>query len=74
MVRMGDEEDRSEWKSSARGEEAWKEAMELVASRNAQARKLGKSQREAYEQRRMDMRRDAAARRHERLLNRRTPR
>jgi len=73
MVSMAKQEDQSDWQPSTRGEQAWKEARELIASRNAEARKAGKSQREAYERRREEMRRVAAARRHERLVNRRTP-
>ena len=52
MVCMTEQDDGSGWKSSARGEQAWKEATERVASRNAQSRKIGKSQREAYERER----------------------
>jgi hypothetical protein len=73
MVRMAQHEDQSDWQSSTRGEQAWKEARELIASRNAAARKVGKSQRQAYERRREEMRRAAAVRRHERIVNRRTP-
>jgi hypothetical protein len=70
---MAEQNDNSTWKSSTRGEAAWKEAMERVASRNAQARRAGKSEREAFEQGRADVRRAAAARRHSRLVSRRTP-
>jgi hypothetical protein len=70
---MAEQDDSSTWKPSTRGEAAWKEAMERVASRNAQARRTGKSEREAFEQGRDDLRRAAAARRHQRLINRRTP-
>jgi hypothetical protein len=73
MVRMAEQDDRSDWKSSTRGEQAWRKATEDVASRNAAARKLGKQQREAYERGRDDARRAAAARRHARLVNRRIP-
>jgi hypothetical protein len=61
------------WKSSSRGERAWKEVVEALASRNADARKAGRSEREAYERERDDARRAAAAKRHTRLLARRTP-
>lgn len=62
-----------DWKSSGRGERAWKEVVEDLASRNAEARKAGRSEREAYERGREDVRRAAAAQRHTRLLARRTP-
>jgi hypothetical protein len=63
MVRMPNQDDGSTWKSSTRGEQAWKEATDRVASRNAEARKAGKLQREAYERERANVRRAAAARR-----------
>lgn len=61
------------WKSSSRGERAWKEVVEDLASRNADVRKAGRSERKAYERGREDARRAAAAERHTRLLARRTP-
>jgi hypothetical protein len=73
MVCMAEQQDGSNWKSSTRGEAAWKEARERVASRNADARRSGKLEREAYEQDRESARRAAAARRHAELLRRRTP-
>ena len=73
MVRMAKQDDGDGWKSSTRGEQAWKEAMEDVASRNAAARRAGKLEREEYERGREDMRRSAAARRHAELMSRRTP-
>jgi hypothetical protein len=73
MVRMAQQDDGSTWKSSTRGEQAWKEARERVASRNAEARKAGKREREAYERGREHARQAAAARRHAELLRRRTP-
>jgi hypothetical protein len=72
MVRMAEQDGGPGWKSSTRGEQAWKEAMEQVASRNAEARRTGKLEREAYERQREDVRRAAAARRQEQLLRRRT--
>jgi hypothetical protein len=74
MVRMAEQGEGTGWKPSARGEQAWKEAMEDVASRNAAARRAGKLEREAYEQEREEMRRSAAARRQSQLQNRRTSR
>ena len=73
MVCMAQQDDGSTWKSSTRGEQAWKEARERIASRNAEARKAGKRQREAYELGRESARQAAAARRHAELLRRRTP-
>jgi hypothetical protein len=70
---MGELDDMAGWTSSTRGEAAWKEAMEHIASRNAEARKEGKRQRESHERSREDARRAADAKRHARLLNRRTP-
>jgi hypothetical protein len=61
MVRMAEKDDGAGWKSSTRGEQAWKEAMEHVASRNAAARKAGKLERETYEREREDLRRRSAA-------------
>ena len=57
--------------SSARGEAAWKQAMEAVAGRNQRARKAGREERQAYERQRDDARRAAEARAHARLLDRR---
>jgi hypothetical protein len=73
MVRMAQQGDGSTWKSSTRGEQAWKEATDRVASRNAEARKAGKREREAYEQGRENLRRTAAAKRQAELRRRRTP-
>ena len=73
MVRMTQQGDGSTWKSSTRGEQAWKEARERVASRNAEARKAGKREREAYERGRANARLAADAKRHAELLRRRTP-
>lgn len=70
---MAEHDDGAGWKSSTRGEAAWKEARERIASRNADARKQGKLRRETYERSRDDARRAAAAKQHAQLLNRRTP-
>jgi hypothetical protein len=69
---MAEQDDGSGWKSSTRGEQAWKEAMERVASRNAAARKAGKLEREEYEREREDVRRAAAARRQAQHVDRHT--
>jgi hypothetical protein len=68
MTKQGD---GSGWKSSSRGDQAWNEATARVASRNADARKTGRLEREAFERAREDVRRAAEAKRHAALLNRR---
>jgi hypothetical protein len=70
---MPEHDDGAGWKSSSRGESAWKETRERVASRNADARKQGKQQRETYERGREDARRAAAAKQHAQLMRQRTP-
>jgi hypothetical protein len=71
---MTNSDEGSDWKGSARGDAAWKETMDRVASRNAAARKSGKERRETYERERETVRRTADAKRHARLLRtRRTP-
>ena len=70
---MTDQDDTSTWKSSTRGELAWKETRERVASRNSEARKAGKQEREAYERGRETARNAAAAKSDAKLLKRRTP-
>jgi hypothetical protein len=65
--------ERAGWSSSTRGEAAWKETRERIASRNADARKEGKQRREAYEQTREVARRAAAARQHAELVKRPLP-
>jgi hypothetical protein len=61
------------WESSTRGDRAWKEATDRVASRNADARKTGRQEREAYERTREEARRSAAADRDAKLRKRRLP-
>jgi len=63
MMRMTKQDDGSGWKSSTRGDQAWKEAMERVASRNAETRKQGRTERETYEKEREEMRRAGLAKR-----------
>jgi hypothetical protein len=70
---MTEHDDGTGWKSSSRGETAWNEARDRVASRNAEARKQGKQRRESYEREREDARRRAAAKLHAELLGRRGP-
>jgi hypothetical protein len=70
MLRKPKDNTEPTWQSSARGEQAWKEATDKVASRNADACKTGKKEREEQERERADVRRAAAARRDAKLLNR----
>jgi len=70
---MAEVGDNSDWKSSARGESAWKEERERVADRNAEVRKSGKLEREQYERKREDIRQVARAKRDARALERRRP-
>jgi hypothetical protein len=70
---MSGQDDESGWKSSARGESAWKEAREQVAVRNEAARKSGKRVRDAHQREREDVRRAAEARRHAKLGGDRKP-
>jgi hypothetical protein len=70
---MAEPGDVTDWTSSTRGGAAWKEATERVASRNSEARKQGKQQREALEKDRRDTRRAAEAKQHAQLLKRRSP-
>jgi hypothetical protein len=70
---MAEQDDGTGWKSSSRGEAAWKETRDRVASRNADARKDGKQRRDSYERSREDARRAAAAKQQAELLKRRTP-
>lgn len=73
MMRMTQQDDGSTWKTSTRGEQAWKEEMARIASRNTETRKAGKLEREAHERGRENARQAAAARRHAQLQRRRTP-
>ena len=70
---MAEQDETSSWTSSSRGEAAWKETKDDVASRNAEARREGKRKRETYERGREDARRAAAAKQRAALLNRHTP-
>ena len=72
MLRKPKEEVDTEWQSSARGEQAWKEATDEVASRNADTRKTGRKEREEHEREREQERRSAAAKRDAKLLKRRS--
>jgi hypothetical protein len=70
---MAKQEDGSEWKTSTRGEQAWKEERERIASRNADTRRSGKQERETYERNRETARNEALAKRRAESLRRRTP-
>lgn len=58
---MTDYAGSSGFKPSARGEAAWHEARDGIASRNADARRAGKIERETYERDREAMKRAGAA-------------
>lgn len=60
---MAGQGDMADWKSSARGESAWKETRDGVATRNDAVRKSGKIEREDYERDRESTKQAAAARR-----------
>ncbi len=59
------------WKSTARGESAWKEQRDEVATRNEAAQKAGKLRRQEYTREREAARQAEEARRHASLLGRR---
>jgi hypothetical protein len=63
-------EDGAGWKSAARGESAWKEQRDQVATRNEAARKAGKLRREEYARERDAVRQAEEARRRASLLDR----
>jgi hypothetical protein len=69
---MAAADDGSTFRSSeARGEKAWKEATDRVASRNVAAQKAGKQEREAYERSRDKTKRENLAARDANLSKRR---
>jgi hypothetical protein len=68
MELMSDQAEPGNRWSSARGEAAWKEDLERVASRNQAARKAGRARREAYERGRAEARSEAETQRHLDLL------
>jgi len=67
VTKQGDSPD---WKTSARGESAWKETRERVATRNAEVSKTSKVVRDRYDRERADVRRAAAVKRDAHLLKR----
>ena len=70
---MTDSPGSSDFTPSTRGDAAWQEARDGVASRNATARKAGKVERENYERERDAMKHAAAAKRQAQRRGRRTP-
>jgi hypothetical protein len=68
MGSVSDEAMGEDKRSSARGEAAWKEALERVAERNQAARKAGRQRRQAYEQQRADAHRAAETKRISNLI------
>ena len=69
---MTDQGGSSGFKPSARGEAAWKEARDGIASRNANARRAGKVERETYERDRAAMKQTAFAARQAQRRGRRS--
>jgi hypothetical protein len=70
---MSDHVGSSDFTPSTRGDAAWEEARAGIASRNADARKVGKAERETYERERQAMMHAAAVKRQAQLSGRRTP-
>jgi hypothetical protein len=66
------EHDDGSWKTSTRGEQAWKETKERIATRNAEVSKSGKQERESYDRERATVRNTAAVKRDAKLQKRRT--
>jgi hypothetical protein len=67
-----DQDGSSSFQGSTRGEAAWQEARDRIASRNADARRAGKAERETYEREREAMKQDAAAARQAQRRSRRS--
>jgi hypothetical protein len=67
-----DEAGSSSFKGSTRGDAAWQEARDRIASRNAEARTAGKAERETYEREREAMKQASAAARRAGRLGRRS--
>lgn len=64
---MPNQDEASSWKPSTRGDQAWKEATDQIASRNAETRKAGRNERAEYERTRDDARRRAELKRQAKL-------
>jgi len=67
-----DQAGNSGFKPSGRGDAAWQEARDKIASRNADARRAGKVERETYEREREAMKQAAAAARQSQRRGRRS--
>jgi hypothetical protein len=61
------EQDKSVFTPSTRGDQAWKEVRDGIASRNADTRKAGKVERETYERKRETVRHAANVKRNAQL-------
>jgi hypothetical protein len=64
---MPEQDSKSNWTPSTRGDQAWKEQRDGIASRNAETRKAGKVERETYERKRETVRHAAAVKRNKQL-------
>ncbi len=69
---MTDQAGSSDFKPSTRGEAAWQEARQAIASRNAATRKAGQAERETHEREREAIKQAAAAARQPRRHGRRS--
>jgi hypothetical protein len=67
-----DQAGSSDFKPSTRGDAAWQEARDGIASRNAATRRAGKVERETYEREREAMKHAAAAARQAQRRGRRS--
>lgn len=70
---MPDNPGSSDFNPSTRGDSAWQEARDAIASRNANTRRVGKAERETSERERDARKQAAAAQRRAQAHNRRTP-
>jgi hypothetical protein len=61
------EQDKSVFAPSTRGDQAWKEVRDGIATRNAETRKAGKVERETYERKRETVRHAANVKRNKQL-------
>ncbi len=60
---MPEQDSKSDFVPSTSGDQAWKETRDGVAARNAETRKAGKVEREAYDRKRETVRHVAAVKR-----------
>ena len=70
---MPEQDSKTDFVPSTRGDQAWKETRDAVASRNAESRKAGKVERESYERKRETVRHAAAVKRHKQLEHHHKP-